>query len=97
MPASVGQRAVSFARMWARLWGETARETGRVTNDSEWYWDLNRKIAVPASERGSSDHVLGPYPSRHEAENWKSIADERNDNWDGADEDWERAGESDDR
>jgi hypothetical protein len=70
-----------------------ARDTGDVSNDNEWYWDLNRKVAVPASERGSSDHVLGPYASRHEAENWKSIAERRNDDWAEDDEEWNRAGE----
>ena len=63
--------------------------------DSEWYWDLNRKIAVPASERGGADHVLGPYPTRHEAENWKSIAEERNEEWEEDDTAWEQAGEHD--
>ena len=37
-------------------------------HDTEWYWDLNRKLAVPASERGPGDHTLGPYPSKAEAE-----------------------------
>ena len=53
-----------------------------MSSDNEWYWDLSRKIAVPASERGAFDHFLGPYASKHEAENWKSIAEERNENWD---------------
>lgn len=71
------------------------RDTGTVTSSSEWYWDINRKIAVPASERGSIDHVLGPYASQHEAESWKAKVEERNDDWDGDDDQWERAGEAD--
>ena len=71
-----------------------ARETDRVASNSEWYWDINRKIAVPASERGSFDHVLGPYSSQHEAESWKAKVEERNDDWDGDDQ-WERADEAD--
>jgi len=66
-----------------------------VSTDSEWYWDLSRKIAVPASERGAFDHFLGPYASKHEAENWKSIAEERNEEWDEDDEAWKHAGEDD--
>lgn len=66
-----------------------------MSTDSEWYWDLKLEIAVPASERGASDHVLGPYGSKHEAENWKSIAEERNEHWDEDDEAWEHAGEDD--
>jgi hypothetical protein len=64
-----------------------------VSTDNEWYWDLNRKIAVRASERGSFDHVLGPYSSKAEAENWKQHAEERNEDWDQSDEAWEHAGE----
>ena len=73
----------------------SARDTGGVTSSSEWYWDIDRKIAVPASERGSFDHVLGPYASKHEAENWKTRVEERNDDWDSDDDQWERAGEAD--
>ena len=67
-----------------------------MSADTDWYWDLNKKIAVPASERGAGDHVLGPYPSRHEAENWKTKVDERNEGWDDDDEAWENANQSDD-
>ena len=73
-----------------------ARDTGRMSTDTEWYWDLNRKIAVPASERGAGDHVLGPYPSRLDAENWKAKVEERNEGWEHDDEAWEHAVESDD-
>ncbi len=66
-----------------------------MSEDTEWYWDLVRKVAVPAAHRGPGDQVLGPYPSRHEAENWKSKVEERNEGWDEADETWEHAGESD--
>ncbi len=64
--------------------------------DTEWYWDLHRNLAVPASERGSGEHILGPYPTRQDAENWKSKVEERNEGWEGDDEDWENAGEADD-
>jgi hypothetical protein len=33
--------------------------------------------------------MLGPYRSRAEAEHWQSKVDERNDEWDDADEAWE--------
>lgn len=54
----------------------------------EWYWDLHREVAVPAAERGPGDHMLGPYASRHEAENWKAKVEARNEVWDDADEEW---------
>jgi hypothetical protein len=64
----------------------------------EWYFDLERGVAVPASERGHADHTLGPYPTRGEAENWKATVDTRNEVWDDADEEWagkEREGDTD--
>jgi hypothetical protein len=74
-----------------------ACDTGAMNNDSEWYWDINRKIAVPASERGSFEHFIGPYASQREAENWEAKVEERNEDWDSDDEKWEHAAESDDR
>jgi hypothetical protein len=58
----------------------------------DWYYDLTRKIAVPADERGPGDHMLGPYPSQAAAENWKATNDTRNNAWDADDERWEQAG-----
>lgn len=62
-----------------------------TTPDSDWYWDLDKKVAVHATERGPADHTLGPYPTKAEAENWKATADKRNDVWDEADEEWRDA------
>jgi hypothetical protein len=55
--------------------------------DEEWYWDLRRGVAVPASERGPGEQMLGPYPSRHDAEHWKARVEARNDAWDDGDRD----------
>ena len=62
--------------------------------DTEWYWDLRRGRAVPAAERGPGDHVLGPYPTKGEAENWRATVESRNEAWDTDDEAWD-AWESD--
>ncbi|MFN3254064.1 MAG: hypothetical protein ACE37B_00070 [Ilumatobacter sp.] len=59
-----------------------------MQHDTDWYWDLRRERAVPASERGPGDQTLGPYPSRAEAENWRSTVETRNDAWQDADDDW---------
>ena len=67
-----------------------------MSDDTEWYWDLVRKRAVRASERGPADQLLGPYPSRHEAENWRAKVAERNEDWDEADEEWNRGSERED-
>lgn len=63
---------------------------------TEWYWDLEKHIAVPAEERGPGDHMMGPYATKGEAENWKARVEARNEAWDDADEEWERAGLADD-
>jgi hypothetical protein len=64
-------------------------------SSQQWYFDLNRKVAVPASERGPGDHMLGPYPSRADAENWKATVEARNEAWDEAEEDDEDVAERD--
>ena len=55
----------------------------------QWYWDLKKGKAVPASERGPADDVLGPYPSKDEAEHWRDRLEERNQAWEQADKEWE--------
>jgi hypothetical protein len=60
----------------------------------QWYWDLDRKMAVPASERGRGDQTMGPYESKAEAENWQRKVEARNESWDDADEDWSGDDES---
>ncbi len=63
---------------------------------TEWYWDLEHSKVVPADERGPGDHMLGPYPTKGEAENWRATSEARNDAWDDADEEWESRGEGPD-
>ena len=65
-----------------------------TATSEQWYWDLNKSVAVRAADRGAGDHVLGPYPSKFEAENWKARVEERNDEWAGADEAWDEAGDT---
>lgn len=65
------------------------RDNGAMADqDTEWYWDLSKKVAVPARERGPSMRVLGPYPSKTAAEHWREIVDDRNEAWDADDERW---------
>ncbi len=54
----------------------------------QWYFDLKRNTAVPASQRGPGDDMLGPYPTRADAENWRSKVEQRNDTWDDDDATW---------
>lgn len=56
---------------------------------TKWYWDLDKGIAVAATDRGPGDHTLGPYPTKGEAENWKSRVESRNEAWDDDDERWD--------
>ena len=58
------------------------------TSETDWYWVLDKQIAVRADNRGPSDLTLGPYASKAEAENWKATSADRNDAWDSADEAW---------
>lgn len=58
-----------------------------------WYWDLEQHRAVPAEERGPSDHMLGPYATKVEAENWKARVETRNEAWDDEDERWDSWGD----
>jgi hypothetical protein len=66
------------------------------TTSTEWYWDLQKGKAVPAAERGHGDHMLGPYATKGEAENWKSQVETRNKTWDDADKEWNSWGDEGD-
>ena len=59
-----------------------------MPQENSWYWDLQKGRAVTADERGPGDDVLGPYPSREAAENWRSTVEARNENWDEQDDEW---------
>jgi len=72
-----------------------AWKTRAMDSDERWYWDMDRGVAVPASERGKGDNMLGPYDSKAEAENWRSKVEDRNETWDDADEEWAGTGEDD--
>jgi hypothetical protein len=74
-----------------------SEEVEEVAEVEEWYFDLERGIAVPASQRGVADRMLGPYPSKAAAENWRKTVATRNDAWDAEDERWEHLGERRDR
>jgi len=62
----------------------------------EWYWDLEHNVAVTADERGPGDRMLGPYPTKGAAENWRATSEARNEAWDDADEEWESRGDPSD-
>jgi hypothetical protein len=69
-----------------------------VEKDTEdWYFDVKRGVAVPASERGHAEDLLGPYATKAAAENWRQTVATRNDAWDAEDERWEHLGEKRDR
>lgn len=65
-----------------------AKPRAHGDDDTSWYWDLHKQVAVPASQRGAADHMLGPYDSRAEAENWKATAEDRNVAWQADDDEW---------
>lgn len=59
-----------------------------MSDGTQWGWDLVRQRAVPWNERGPGENILGPYPSREAAEDWKSTVEARNTKWDEDDEAW---------
>jgi hypothetical protein len=65
-------------------------------SETEWYWDLDKGIAVPADERGPGDRTLGPYATKGEAEDWRSRVESRNKVWDDADKEWNDWGDDGD-
>jgi hypothetical protein len=55
----------------------------------KWWWDLVAGRAVRDEERGPDRDVLGPYPSRAEAERWRDRRDAREQAWEEEDIRWE--------
>jgi hypothetical protein len=55
----------------------------------KWWWDLAAGRAVRDEERGPDRDVLGPYPSRAEAERWRDRRDAREQAWAEEDIRWE--------
>ena len=91
------RRPLSVRYEWATLvtMGATADSTDHG-GDEKWYWDLQRKVAVPASQRRVASQMLGPYDSQAEAERWQETVDDRNEAWDDADDEWNDAWGRDD-
>lgn len=67
-----------------------------MSDEAEWYWDLERGVAVPAAQRRLASNTLGPYASRAEAERWQETVEARNEEWDDADDAWNDDGRDDD-
>jgi hypothetical protein len=61
---------------------------------TEWYFDLKTGRAVSDDERGPAKDLLGPYPSKEAAENWRATHDAREDAW-GDEADADEEGEAD--
>ena len=55
--------------------------------DDDWYWDVDREIAVRVDNASRHDLLIGPYASQRDAEVWMPSQ-----NWtarpDGVDDDW---------
>lgn len=59
-----------------------------MTGAERWWWDLGAGRAVRDDERGPDRDVLGPYPSKAAAEDWRAGRDAREDAWEEEDERW---------
>lgn len=49
---------------------------------TQWWFDVKQGRAVSDEERGPDRDVLGPYPTKEAAEDWRSGHDARNEAWD---------------
>lgn len=38
--------------------------------DGDWFWDIDRQVAVRVDNAGRHDLLIGPYPSQADAEIW---------------------------
>lgn len=93
-PSSVGRSLRARDREGTPV-TEHERDTGNVEmDDTKWYWDLVRGVAVRADERGPGDQTMGPYDSRYEAEHWRERVEQRNQSWDDEDEEWRSGGDA---
>jgi hypothetical protein len=66
---------------------DLSRHGGDATE--RWWWDLRAGRAVRDDERGPDRSVLGPYPSRAAAEQWRDSHEAREDAWEEEDERWD--------
>lgn len=55
---------------------------------AEFYFNLSTG-QVEEGKQSSGMELMGPYPTREEAQNALATAAQRNDSWDEADEAWE--------
>lgn len=60
---------------------------------SEWWYDLKQNRAVSDDERGPAKDLLGPYPSKEAAENWRQTHEGREAVWNQDDEDGDEEGD----
>ena len=58
------------------------------TRSGDWYWDVERQVAVRLDNAGRHDLLIGPYSTRQDAEVWlpsgewtRRRADEPEDEW----------------
>lgn len=58
----------------------------------KWYWCQEHERAEPEGDVCARDKRLGPYESKHDAENWKQVHAQREERWEEQDEEWESAG-----
>jgi hypothetical protein len=40
------------------------------TETGDWFWDIDRQVAVRSDNSGRHDVLIGPYASRRDAEVW---------------------------
>lgn len=63
-----------------------------MMSEDRWYFCLEHERAEQGTSGCRANRRLGPYPSREAAEDWRELAEERNERWAAEDRRWKGAG-----
>ena len=58
------------------------------TERADWYWDVDRQVAVRSDNAGRRDVLIGPYAERSDAEIWMPSNSWQQHRDGDADDDW---------
>lgn len=58
-------------------------------DQQEYYWCLAHDRVEASADRCAAQDRMGPYPTEAAARDWQATSEQRNEDWDEADEAWE--------
>lgn len=68
---------------------EMRQDLDMADDTTRWYWCLTHGTVEEGQQCRAQDR-LGPYPSAEAARNWKDTHGQRHEQWEEADEEWEK-------